>query len=75
MQQCDETNKAQHFDVLELDTWTGDPRIVMRLSGSDSKSLPGGMCMTTLEDDDDDEMPFVSKPCICAKSQIIARDD
>lgn len=79
MQKCDMKDKAQLFDVLELDGfgrgWTSDPRIVLRVSASVSDTSPGGMCMTTMQEDDDDKMPFVSSPCICSKSQVIKRDD
>lgn len=71
MQECSKTDTNQMFEVLELDTMTTDPRIMLKVAGSGTP----GMCMTTREADDDDDMEFVSAPCICAKSQLIRRDD
>lgn len=74
MQRCSSSSKAQMFEVLELDTWTSDPRIVMRLAGTSVNGSPG-LCLTTAENDDDDGIGFISAPCVCAKAQIISRDD
>ncbi len=53
----------------------GDPRIVVRLYGSDKNATNPGTCMTTERADDDDGLKFIARSCACKYSQILERDD
>lgn len=75
IEECDKSNELQQFEVLELNTMTGDPRIILRLGGSNPTPDSAGMCFGTEFADDDDGIKFINSPCTCLYSQVIKRDD